>query len=503
MKKNLAFLLAGALILAVFSCSNDIENPAKQKVTSLTEIVLSGESSIFSIAKEQYRQDTVSLPIGVFDSGIGGLTVLSEIMTIDRFNNKTHGSGPDGIPDFDNERFLYLGDQANMPYGNYPSEDKTDFLRELILKDAVFLLGSRYWPDGQSSAPRFDKPPVKAIVIACNTATAYGLDSIREALEYWQLPVFVVGVVEAGAKGAVEALAEQQEDGAIAVMATVGTCNSEGYVRAVKLSAGQAGIDTPAVIQQGCLGLAGAIEGDRSYITAAGDGNESDYKGPSTIHETASIDTALIPSYRFDMDGILGDKKEPSTWRLNSVDNYIRYHTTTLAEKHRLSELGKPISAVILGCTHFPFRSDSIAAAFEQLRTFQGADGSEPYRDIIAGKLRFIDPSALTAVQLYESLITSDLLLEGGEQAVIEVDEFYISVPNPSPEQAGVIEDNKFLYDYKYGRNTGRFDMEYVKRVPMSGQNLSLAVMESIRETMPVVWERLVLFNAESPRCKK
>ncbi|MHB8902320.1 MAG: glutamate racemase, partial [Thermoguttaceae bacterium] len=124
------------------------------------------------------------LPIGVFDSGIGGLTVLEALLAADAFDNETLRPGPDGRPDLAGERFIYLGDQANMPYGNYPARGREDYLRELVLKDAVFLLGKRYHARGADGALelRLDKPPVKAIVIACNTATAYGLENVREVL---------------------------------------------------------------------------------------------------------------------------------------------------------------------------------------------------------------------------------------------------------------------------------------------------------------------------------
>ena len=120
-----------------------------------------------SFAKADYASDLRNLPIGVFDSGIGGLTVLEALLTTDAFNNVTHAPGPDGRPDFDQERFIYLGDQANMPYGNYPSSSREDFLRELVLKDAIFLLGQRYHVRGADGTLtlRRDKPPVKAIVI--------------------------------------------------------------------------------------------------------------------------------------------------------------------------------------------------------------------------------------------------------------------------------------------------------------------------------------------------
>lgn len=66
-------------------------------------------------------------PIGVFDSGTGGLTVLEAMLSLDAFNNKTGEQKPDGVPDFSGEYFHYLADQANMPYGNYASEGKTAF----------------------------------------------------------------------------------------------------------------------------------------------------------------------------------------------------------------------------------------------------------------------------------------------------------------------------------------------------------------------------------------
>ena len=70
----------------------------------------------------------------------------------------------------------------------------------------IFLLGNRYWSTPKANTPSFDKPAVKAIVIACNTATAYGLDDIRAAVDLWKLPIMVVGVVEAGADSFVQDL---------------------------------------------------------------------------------------------------------------------------------------------------------------------------------------------------------------------------------------------------------------------------------------------------------
>jgi hypothetical protein len=107
----------------------------------------------------------------------------------------------------------------------------------------------------------------------------------------------------------------------------------------------------------------------------------------------------------------------------------------------------------------------------------------------------------MTAVKLYEALTASSLLLGEGDSSAIPVDEFYISVPNTTLADVQVTDTGSFTYAYKYGRDAGRLDVEYVRRVPMSRENLSPVVRNIIRSIMPGVWSHLVLFNAESPRC--
>jgi glutamate racemase len=128
-----------------------------------------------------------SAPIGVFDSGIGGLTVVSEI-----------------IRQLPSESVVYFGDTARVPYGpkgpdtvRRYSEEIGDFLRD---------------------------QGVKAIVVACNTATAHALPALRERFD---LPV--VGVIEPGARAAVNA----SRGGKIGVIGTQGTIRSGAYERAI------------------------------------------------------------------------------------------------------------------------------------------------------------------------------------------------------------------------------------------------------------------------------
>jgi glutamate racemase len=129
-----------------------------------------------------------SRPIGIFDSGIGGLTVAHEIVR--------------RLP---NESIVYFGDTARVPYG----PKSPDTVRRYSREATAFLLSRG----------------VKAIVIACNTATAFALDELRD-----RLPVPVLGVIEPGARAAVEAT----RSGRIGVIGTAGTIHSGAYDRAVR-----------------------------------------------------------------------------------------------------------------------------------------------------------------------------------------------------------------------------------------------------------------------------
>ena len=185
-------------------------------------------------ASRPYQGDEA--PIGVFDSGLGGLTVLERLLDVDQVNNATGLYGPDGVPDLAREHFVYLGDQANMPYGDYSAEGKSDYLRELILKDAKFLLGTSYYRNAEEDMPSGTKKRVKIIVIACNTATAWGLDDIRRYLASIGDGTKVVGVIEAGVRATLDQLAARPDSPpfAIGVMATPGTIASGAYARTIR-----------------------------------------------------------------------------------------------------------------------------------------------------------------------------------------------------------------------------------------------------------------------------
>lgn len=147
-------------------------------------------------------------PIGVFDSGVGGISVLQHIHAL--------------LP---HEQLLYVADSRYAPYGSKTPEE----IQSRCFEIADFLIAQG----------------VKAIVVACNTATAAAIDAMRAK---YSLPVF-------GMEPAVKPAAEASKNGIIGVLATVGTLKSaqfagllESYGRNVK------------VVTQGCVGLVECIE---------------------------------------------------------------------------------------------------------------------------------------------------------------------------------------------------------------------------------------------------
>lgn len=420
MTRAILFLLALA-----FPCRAD---DVVERIIAHAAAHPAGDAPV-SFERAAFDQDTRHLPIGVFDSGIGGLTVLEALLALDAFHNDTLQPGPDGVPDFARERFIYFGDQANMPYGNYSAAGRTDYLRELILKDALFLLGRR-WHDGQTA--RLDKPPVKAIVIACNTATAYGLEDIRSAIQAWGLPVIVVGVVEAGARGVLET---GGKSGAVGVLATLGTCASGAYPRLIGGTLGMAGRAVPAITQHGSAALAGVIEGDPGF--------------------TQSVAECAAQEARALLDTLSRDAP------------------------------GQKLGTLVLGCTHYPLARGELDAAFTTLR-------ADPrYRPLLEDTLACVDPAEWTARELFRELAKARLRLKNDEHCLLEKHTFYLSVANPSCAEAKLAPDGTLDRDYKYTRLPGDPGREDTLNQPLRAAALPPVGRNLVEKRLPRVWQAL------------
>ncbi len=479
------------LLLGLVGCGAPAEPDSPR--LKITSDIQSNPESPFFLPLAEYPVKRNSLPIGVFDSGTGGLTVLDAILKLDRFRNRTLEASPDQLPDFAGEEFVYLADSANMPYGRYAAEGKVDLLREHILKDARFLLDRKYAVNPGDQAATGKKNPAKVIVIACNTATAYGLEDLRRALSDWRLDVGVIGVIDAGAVTAIDGLEGDGKGYVIGVMATEGTCASGGYPKAVRERfKNRFNHQDLHVVQQAGLGIAGAVDGDLSYIDPAATAPRGvgPYQGPGLGHATSPVDPTLWRDYHFDTtENHLLVEKGPQgrilRVELNSVENYIRYHVTTLMRQALERSPDRKLACVILGCTHYPFFADDFRAHFRYLRGVSGE-----YGQLIPDDMVFVDPARSTAIQLYQHLARRGLLATR-EQSLCQ---FYVSVPNPRLPQNQILGKAGFSYTYKYGRQANQ-DLQYVRRVPFSREWIPPGNVQRIRESMPEIYLMMCRFH--------
>lgn len=490
------------LLIILFGCfilTQCQKNPGAKEANIVDEI-LNNKQSFFYLETQNYPQKNAELPIGVFDSGTGGLTVLNAIIELDQFDNKTHTwlQGGDGIPDLGEEYFIYLADQANMPYGNYSRENKVDLLKEHIIKDVQFLLGNKYYLSGDTHNYQADKEPVKAIVIACNTATAYGKEDIEQFLDRARLDIRVIGVIDAGVKTALN-LFEKNEDGSIAIMATAATVASNGYIHTIDtMKEAMKYTGSITAFQQAGIGLAGAIDGSIEHIAPHATIPRSEYKGPSVKHPDARIDLTILQRYGFDWDNrkmlFEGDLARPKNIQINSVENYISYHVVSLLEKIRKWPGANKLKAIILGCTHYPFYTNIFHKKLKELYDYR-EEGKYIYRPFMAKHIELVDPALNTAKELYEYLTECNLL----DTNNLNMSEFYISVPNILNNQVDVDDLGSFTYDFKYGRNAGIIQ-EYVKKVPFSKKTISPEVIQRLSKEVPSVFELIRHFNHSNPK---
>ncbi|HAU89595.1 MAG TPA: glutamate racemase [Elusimicrobia bacterium] len=165
-------------------------------------------------------------PIGIFDSGLGGLTVFKELRSL--------------LP---GERLIYFGDTARVPYGTKSAEAVIAFSKEI----AAYLLAKR----------------IKLLIVACNTASSLALEEIRRVS-----PVPVLGVIEPGVRAA---LAAVPRGGRILVTGTTATVNSRAYARA--LAAGGVKVTQQAcplfvpLVEEGWCAKPVAVTVAREYLS--------------------------------------------------------------------------------------------------------------------------------------------------------------------------------------------------------------------------------------------
>ena len=249
--------------------------------------------------------DNKLLPIGVFDSGVGGLTVLKAIR--------------EALP---NENLIYLGDTARLPYG---TKSPASIARYATQATAKLL-----------------EHEIKMLVIACNTASAVALDTLRDQVH----PIPVLGVVEPGATAAVAA----RPGGAHLVLATEATVRLGAYSKAILLRDREARVKEKACELMVSLAEEGWTDGGiaesivRRYLAEAqADGSELDsvilgcthfpllrdtiarVAGDGVTVVDSAVTTAAVVREVLSSGGGLCDSQQPGHLHLLATDGAARF----------------------------------------------------------------------------------------------------------------------------------------------------------------------------------
>jgi glutamate racemase len=220
--------------------------------------------------------------IGIFDSGVGGLTVLREIMLT--------------LPQEDT---LYFGDTARVPYGTKSPETVTRYAVEI----ASFLI----------------KRDIKLLIVACNTASAVALPTLKR-----HLSIPVVGVIEPGARRAVEVT----RSGRIGVIGTAGTIRSSAYTRAIKRLMPESEVITRACPLFVQLAEEGWVDNQVARLTAQIYLQEL---------KDAGVDTLVLGCTHYPLlKGMIADVMGPEVVLVDSAEETARTVAAILADKKLL-----------------------------------------------------------------------------------------------------------------------------------------------------------------------
>jgi Glutamate racemase len=430
-KGTFLFIVLAALMAA--GCKPAVSKKPVDLIP-VAQSAINDTTSIYYRDFTHYSDTALSqLPIGVFDSGSGGMNVIEELLALDNHDNITGELIPDGIPDFAGEGFQYLDDDANMPYNNYLSENNADYLRELVVKDVLFLMGRHYFKNNIEDMPSGDKSPVKLIVVACNTASAYGMSDAQNMLSAAGCDIRMIGVIDAGVAAALQDIPDKGHF-AVGVMSNSVTLESRIYSREIADSAAARKVRID-LVEQDCGSLDAAINVGSDSASA---------KAKSAFKEL--------------------------------VDKYLATGPSV------------PMKCVILGSTHLPFVMDALNEELDELRNFRDKDDRAVYREIIADDFVFIDPSEYTAMACYNYLRSHKLLSLSSKKQTLCT---YLSVPSYKLPEGCVDTFGNLTYNFKYGRQVGTEEVT-TKQVPLSATRMDIESFSAIHGRLPHAYSMIL-----------
>ena len=331
------FLLLMAAV-ATTGCKNA---PVEEtNLDPLVKMALYDTTSSYYTDFSTYPKNIADLPIGIFDLRAGSNGTLERTVTLDRFDNITGGEWSDRIRDFAGEHFIYYTSLSDADIV-YDEEGQID-IRDAAIKHTLFLVGDK--------CAQGNKVRAKIVIAAGNITRSTGLDDIRTMLAASGSGVKVIGVVEEGVQGVLDALLDQPLiNYSIGLIADSLTIASGAYQQAMQ-----------------------EILADRGIKSAI-----------------------PVVSQSFEATDSLSVQTLAATF-------------ATMLENHYNDGKPFPVCAVICDASTGDDLSDeSIAEAFQEvINNYRSKriNGNYPYRSVVNDKVIIVNPSELAAMECYRVL---------------------------------------------------------------------------------------------------
>lgn len=488
MNRFLRVVLFLSLTASFITACKDKKEVAE--IIPVTQKAINDSTSRFFINFNSYPKEINKLPIGIFDSELSGLSVVESFLKEDAYDNITGKKVSDGIADFSGENFIFLADKANAPYASYYKNNKTDYLRELIVRDALFLCDNKYYNLAIDDIPTGMKSPVKIIIAASKTYSSKRLSDIKTLISQSGVPIKLVGMVESTAEAALDHLYDRDNYalGVIAPSDMIASGIYENSLRNLVNKTRYTGV--LQIFNQDAKGLYLAISQDSLYVNPNLKTISDKYKGPIMGKTEVDIDPSLMDRYNFDMSNhhllYRKLKGEYSSIQLNSPSNYARYDLVNLIETHRRSGSKTPLSHIILGGNYYNTMLDTLNKVIEELRNYK-RDGIYIYKNSIASNFSFIDPYKCVVNKCYSIMRENNYLSLNPNDSELS---FYLSVPNYGLPLEFYDKSENLTLEYKLSRKPSS-EVVSTKIVPFSNRYVEDQELNNIRDYLPYTYNYL------------
>lgn len=415
--KNIERIITCALLvvaLCMVSCVRKVFD--LQETIPIVSKVLNDSSSVYYVNFEKLPSQRDTLPIGVVEFD-GYLPMTETLLHLEHFNNITGRDGLDRIPDLAGEKFQTLLDLENLPYQDYVEANKSYYLREIVVKNALFLLSNKYYLHSSDKTAKGVKDPCKIIVVSSPWASAYGVSDIEQLLRLSKSDVKVVGVIRPTVRTVYEDVKRSNNDSV-----AVGILDSYGE----------------AYLFEEALNKHKKHSEESKYLKVV-TGNLKEL--------TAVIDKEQV---NWDEESLQANEKRAV---LDSIINsHIRSCIVSLLDSLQNSKEQIPLKSLILGSWEQDNYTPRILSVIEELRHYT-VNGRQIYAHLIDKNFTIINPLECAARECYRILRNDNLLAFNPTE---NHSEDFKSVANYTVGTENLDSDGKLTREFKLSREVGK-----------------------------------------------